>query len=382
MNSSNLGVGALTISNLILIREVAASLGIEATFEIVGWDDPNPTYIDDADVSQTAYRTKYILSGTRGLRGIARKSDLVVDICAGDSFTDQYGLKRFMIQVASKVVVILCGKPLILAPQTIGPFSRWWTRQIARLVMRFCRNVVSRDDMSADLTRALDPKIPLIVSTDVAFLLPYEPVERGESDGKIRVGINVSGLLYEGGYSRGNDFSLATDYHVAIEELVAHFSQREDCTVTLFSHVIVDKKYDAVEDDFRVSEKIAEQYENVTAAPPDFSPQRVKARLSEMDFFFGSRMHACIAAFSTGVPVVPLSYSPKFEGLFQSLGYDHVVDCRTASKQEIFDKVIDGFERREELKEAAAAANAEAAKRLQSYRDVIEKALKDVTAGK
>ncbi|MEM7668910.1 MAG: polysaccharide pyruvyl transferase family protein, partial [Pseudomonadota bacterium] len=371
------------ISNIMLIREVAATLGIAVKFDIVGWDDPNPSYIDDPDVSQTAYRSKLVLSDTRGLRGIVRRSDLVVDICAGDSFTDHYGLKRFWIQTGSKLVVILCGKPLILAPQTVGPFTRWWTRLIARFTMRLCRRVVARDDMSADLAKALDPKIPLTTATDVAFLLPYEKDDGNGADaGLVQVGINVSGLLYEGGYNRGNDFSLATDYHVAIEELVAYFSQRGDCKVTLFSHVIVDKKYDAVEDDFRVSEKIAAKHANVDAEPPHFSPQKVKSRLSTMDFFFGSRMHACIAAFSSGVPVVPLSYSPKFEGLFQSLGYDHVVDCRTASKQDIFDKVTEAFEHREDLRQATAEANREVAKRLDTYRHVLGDAFSAIAAKK
>lgn len=380
VNSSNLGVGALTISHIILIREVAASLGVAVKFEIVGWDDPNPSYLEDPDVSQTPYRSKRILSNKRGLLGIARRSDLVVDICAGDSFTDSYGLKRFWIQVASKLVVIACRKPLILAPQTIGPYSRWWTRLIARITMRMCRRVVARDDMSAALAKALDPKIPLTIATDVAFLLPCDRDSRGDASGLVQVGINVSGLLYEGGYNRGNDFSLATDYHVAIEELVAYFSQRDDCKVTLFSHVIVDKKYDAVEDDFRVSEKIASKFDNVTVEPPHFSPQKVKSRLSTMDFFFGSRMHACIAAFSTGVPIVPLSYSPKFEGLFQSLGYNHVVDCRTASKQEIFDKVTEAFEDREALEIATKKANTEVEKRLDNYREVLEDVFKELSA--
>lgn len=59
-----------------------------------------------------------------------------------------------------------------------------------------------------------------------------------------------------------------------------------------------------------------------------------------MDFFTGARMHACIAALSSGVPVYPIAYSRKFTGLFcDTLGYKHVGDL-TNNKQ---DQIIQGF---------------------------------------
>ena len=46
-----------------------------------------------------------------------------------------------------------------------------------------------------------------------------------------------------------------------------------------------------------------------------------------MDLFIGSRMHACIAAYSSNVPVLPLGYSKKFSGLFsETLKYPFLID--------------------------------------------------------
>ena len=59
----------------------------------------------------------------------------------------------------------------------------------------------------------------------------------------------------------------------------------------------------------------------------------------------GARMHACIAAFSSGVPVVPMAYSRKFEGLFGSLGYDRTVDC-TADSAERSWRILAAYEAR------------------------------------
>ena len=63
-------------------------------------------------------------------------------------------------------------------------------------------------------------------------------------------------------------------------------------------------------------------------------------------------MHACIASFSTGVPVYPLAYSRKFNGLFgDTLNYKYYGDLVNANNDEVFDNMKIAFEKRLELKE-------------------------------
>ena len=75
------------------------------------------------------------------------------------------------------------------------------------------------------------------------------------------------------------------------------------------------------------------------------SPIEAKNLISAMDIFVGSRMHATIAALSSGVPTIPVSYSNKFSGLFGALNYNHVVDLRYNSTEEsinaVYSKIID-----------------------------------------
>ena len=42
MNSDNLGVGALTVAHMVILREIAAGLGLDPQFRILGWHDPKP----------------------------------------------------------------------------------------------------------------------------------------------------------------------------------------------------------------------------------------------------------------------------------------------------------------------------------------------------
>ncbi len=51
-----------------------------------------------------------------------RSSVAVLDVSAGDSFADLYGSKRFDYICLFKEMAIQMKKPLILLPQTYGPF--------------------------------------------------------------------------------------------------------------------------------------------------------------------------------------------------------------------------------------------------------------------
>jgi polysaccharide pyruvyl transferase WcaK-like protein len=64
-------------------------------------------------------------------------------------------------------------------------------------------------------------------------------------------------------------------------------------------------------------------------------------------------MHACIAAFSSGVPVFPLAYSRKFNGLFgDTLLYNNFGDLVIESEFEIMEKLSDSFSNKEFLFES------------------------------
>lgn len=376
VNSANYGVGALTAAHMRILDEIGAELNAEISFEIVGWSNPMPQYINHPRATFHPFSPRFMLAPRGGLRSLARRCTLVFDISGGDSFTDLYGMKRFWYQALSKAIVIAAGTPLVLAPQTIGPFSRHITRQIARMIMRRCKLVVVRDELSGTFVRSLDRSIPLAETTDVAFSLPYQKAPIAPDD-KVRVGINVSGLLYSGGYRKKNDFGLGVDYPALMREIVRRFTGRADCEVHLVAHVIVPRKFDATEDDIRAAERLSEEFPDVRVAVPPASPSEFKSQIATMDFFCGSRMHACIAAFSAGVPTVPLAYSRKFIGLFQSIGFPLVADCVEETSESILAKVEDAFARRDELRTAVAQANAEAARRITIYKSEIVRCLRE-----
>ena len=189
----------------------------------------------------------------------------------------------------------------------------------------------------------------------------------------VRIGINISGLLFNGGYTRSNMFDLTTDYPKLARSLVRHFAARPECEVHLISHVISETF--EVEDDYRVAQQLARETPGVVLAPRFRTPSEAKSYISGMNFFCGARMHACIAAFSSGVPVVPIAYSRKFAGVFRALDYPHVADCQTDTADRILDIVIEAFENRTILEQSVKAGFAKANEKLGAYEDVIRRCI-------
>ncbi len=368
VNSDNLGVGAITISNVALVERAAAGLGVPVRFLVLGWLGRRKPYVNSPRVQAVHIRTRHFVKPVGGLLSAIRRCDIVFDIGAGDSFSDIYGLKRFMFLALSKIIVLLARRPLILSPQTIGPFERWWTRAVAKGLMRRCRAIITRDHMSFEAVKRLRLLVETVEATDVAFCLPYNRPASGNGS-RPKVGINVSGLLFHGGYTRQNMFRLKADYPQLVRDLLHQFTHQGDCEVHLVSHVLSDAS--VVEDDYRVARQLQEEFPNVVLGPCFASPSEAKSYIASMDFFCGSRMHACIAAYSTGVPVVPIAYSRKFAGVFESLGYTATADCRQETTEQIVAKIMDCFEHREKLRTLVQSGNAIANEKLEAYRAVV-----------
>jgi polysaccharide pyruvyl transferase WcaK-like protein len=372
--SDNLGVGALTVANIAIAEAAAARAGVPVAFVILGWRERRAAYVTGPNVSRLEMSMRDLVDPRRFLATV-RGCDLVLDIGAGDSFADIYGAKRIRNMLLAKSLVHAAGRPLVLSPQTMGPFSRPWARRAALASIRRCEAVFTRDALSTAFLREAGYTGPVGEATDVALRLPYAaPVPRPPG-GPVRVGINVSGLLMNGGYTGRNMFGLKADYPALMHALVRRFAALPGCEVHLVPHVISDGQ--PVEDDHRASVALAAEIPGVVVAPRFGHPSEAKSYIAGLDFFLGARMHACIAAFSSGVPVVPIAYSRKFAGLFGSLGYGETLDCQTLPAEEIEARALAAFERRDALRSSAAAALARGLEKLGPYEDCLVGLLAD-----
>lgn len=377
LSSGNLGVGALTTANISLISEAAKNMGLTIDFKVIGnVGEKRYEQLDfTVPVETVEFSMASFLCRPRSVWKAIKDCDVIFDIGEGDSFSDIYGIKRFTKLLIGQFIGHTHGVPYVMAPQTIGPFENIINKKLAFANLSKCKKIFSRDLLSQKhlVDNGLADKSNEII--DVAFALPFDVVPNRDLS-PVRVGLNVSGLLYNGGYSGKNQFNLRFDYAEFIHELIESLISRNEIEIHLIPHVFSEKIPE--EDDYKVSVDLAKKYASLKVPARFTSPIDAKNYIASMDFFSGARMHATIAAFSSGVPVVPIAYSRKFNGLYSSLKYPFVVDGLINTHKDALNAVLEGFDNRECLKTNVKKGNHIARERLALYRKCIEVILVEV----
>ena len=262
-------------------------------------------------------------------------ADIVASIAGGDSFSDIYGLSRLLYMALPQILVLQLKKPLILLPQTLGPFRGLMAKIIAGYIMRRAAMVYSRDRTSFEEAGRLlgQQRDKLRFSHDMAFVLePVRPDENKLADLPQRddrtplVGINVSGLLFMGGYNRDNMFGLKVDYARLLHDVIERLVREHGANVILVPHVFgSDAESDTLACAHIFKQLEPEYGKQLHLLRGDFNQHEIKYVIGQCDFFLGSRMHACIAALSQCIPAACLAYSRKFIGVMESIGCAELV---------------------------------------------------------
>ena len=235
----------------------------------------------------------------------------------GDGFSDIYGDETFLSRMHQTFVLWKVHVPLIMLPQTIGPFKKKQNYDLAVKIMRYAKEVYVRDDKFISEFEKLGIKYTL--TKDISYYMKPEPwdIEIKEN----AVGLNVSGLAY------GNRFKglegLFDSYPKLVAKIISNF-RKKGCSIYLIPHSYTYNKPDDNDDMVacRNAYENLKDKSNVVLIDKDMTAPQVKYIISRMTFFIGARMHANFAAIYTGVPVFGTAYSYKFEGAFNANGLD------------------------------------------------------------
>ncbi len=284
-------------------------------------------------------------------------------ISGGDSFSDIYGLRRFLYIALPQILVLLMNRPLLLMPQTYGPFRGKFGIMIARWIWRRAQAVFSRDKNGESLVESLKNGIEAKVEfvPDLGFCMAPEPlglnilkeIENYRRQGSI-VGLNPSGLLYMGGYTRNNEFQLRESFSTLLEALIDQIVQELDAQVLLVPHVCGGPF--SQEDETKLCKRLQEESASrhrrrVHYLDYHLNHRQMKSLISHCDLFIGARMHACISAVSQGVPTVCLAYSPKFQGVMKPFTSGvKIADLRLLTIPEVLAIVEGAFRAREQMR--------------------------------
>ena len=344
VKNGNRGCVALSVSTMYLVDKILSKKNIPHTFYLpqsgyaqqnihtikVGDETIKFVSLPDITPLDFKHRLKNLLKkDCVQTKDIYKNADFILDIGQGDSFADIYGKRRFDWIFSQYRLGMKYHKPYCILPQTIGPFKDSKIREQAN--------------------KELLPEKEVTEIIDVAFFMPFKRKTFDKSH--VHVGLNISALLWYGGYTRDNQFGLKTDYQSLVRDIIKYFLAQDGITLHLIPHVVGADR--GVENDYAVSFDLCEEFNtpNLVLSPLFLDPISAKNYIAGMDFFMGARMHSTIAAFSSGVPVMPMAYSRKFNGLFaDTLQYPYVADMKALYNSDIINVVKDSFGKREELK--------------------------------
>jgi polysaccharide pyruvyl transferase WcaK-like protein len=391
----NLGVSAMTSGNLrSIVRCLPGTEILIADYGIGPEDSSFQMKIEDKDVTIRKIRFRFskklllrnniflmlfivmlsravpfsqvrraLFRYSRSLEKIA-DANLVCSMAGGDSFSDIYGFRRLFYVSMPVLLGLALNRPVVLLPQTYGPFSGRLSRILARFILRKASLIFSRDHDGLNVIKELtgSPGKHAYFAYDMGFALEALPPEQKllRQIEEIRhrgplVGLNVSGLLCMTDYNRRNMFGLKSSYTQLLNELIQDLIENKKQQVILIPHVLGGGGPEGESDDSACERILADVRERVGDRihylPGPFDQHSMKYLIGQCDFFLGSRMHACIGALSQFVPTVALAYSQKFIGVLNSIGVGElVVDLRYIDEKGVLAKVDEVFARRQTIR--------------------------------
>jgi polysaccharide pyruvyl transferase WcaK-like protein len=262
------------------------------------------------------------------INNIYGEYDIVLDLNS-DSLNEYYGVTFPLFTLFQLMLVLLCGKPVIVCPSSIGPFKNGLLKQFASFVLSKMHLIIVRDETSRDYLHNMGLSSAKVQFTaDLAFLL--EPITTKEAKAlleteeieidkgnKLLIGVAPSQEIYRYFSSKTKDKYI--DKYRKYVKLMAEISdfiiERFDATVIFIPH------FDTPEfskNDRIVCRKIYQEVKNKHRAKliqGNYRADEIKGIIKLCDMFIGCRMHSAIASMSSGVPTLVLAYGHKFHGI-------------------------------------------------------------------
>jgi colanic acid/amylovoran biosynthesis protein len=233
--------------------------------------------------------------------------------------------------------------PVILFPQSVGPFNYEIDKKVVSRVLNKIDLVMSREPISTNLLKEIGVEKNIIEIPDIAFILEPKKISLdflynllgNNYNNYFKIGITVMDWLFARKGKTEKDINNYLDkIAYSLKEIKHKFNNLK---VYIFPQVDVGDK----DTDLYVSKQFLNKLlaDNISAKLVSleniYDPEITVSIYSQMDVFIASRMHSSIFALAGGVPTIAFAYQPKTLGTFKLLGLDDfVLDIEEFSSEE------------------------------------------------
>ena len=237
-------------------------------------------------------------------------------------------------------------RPVVLFPNSVGPFRTFVGRLLARLSLNSCSCILIRDSISYGIVEKLGvrPQIARILTYDTALLF-----QTNHRKTNVHFSQPVLGVC-PGFYSLSLSKPEAQKYVIAHASALDEVVERHGFSIVFLPHYVSGFE----NDDLEISKSIMsmmkhkDRLELVNAE----TVEEFKSLLEQTDMIISSKMHPAVLGVSGFVPVLCIAYDHKQTSFFERLGMkDCVVDIRQISQKKLASTIDYVWNQRERLKE-------------------------------
>jgi len=279
------------------------------------------------------------------------QASAVFDVSGGDSFSDLYGPDRFRTVAWPKILTLAAHRPLVLLPQTYGPFRHPQVRARATQLLRGATQVWARDRDSKATADELIGTDTVLLGVDMALGLAPTPMTGREGEAWTSwfhaqdepvAGININGMLVNQ-VDAPERYGVSPHHAEEMADVARAILGTSEWRVAFVPHVV---GKGGVDTDVEVCRSVAADLRDEFGADRVFLSDQCRTAgeakwvISQCSWFTGARMHATIAALSSGVPTTGVAYSKKMGPIFDDLDQP-IVDARTIRERDLVDALVE-----------------------------------------
>jgi len=283
------------------------------------------------------------------------QSDIILSTNSGDAFTDRYShsLIKNLINFCQYISLSLLNKAHIFLPQSIVPFRNSLIKFIAKLILNRTTMIMVREKKSMDYLKKMGvEKRKIFLVPDMAFILMPLSVEyskkilkdEGIEENQKMIGIAIRDLIKDGNL----DKKTYKKYIDCTAKLIEYVIDRFNTIVLLIPHSGIESLKQVSED---VLNNIKNKEKVYCINKREYAVEELKGIIGLCDLFIGTYIHSNINALSMCVPTIGLSYSHKFQGIFEIMEQvEYVYNIKDLTSENLILKVEDAWNNRKKIR--------------------------------
>jgi colanic acid/amylovoran biosynthesis protein len=282
-----------------------------------------------------------------------KNSDLVIS-CSDENFKEAasllpsnlYWILTWWTMLFSRVFEITVAKyvgtPVVVFPNSIGPFKTWVGRFLSRLALNSCEYVLAREPISYEMVNSLGIRSRKALTSDTALL--FKTAKEAAPENLSHPVLGVCPGLYRFSLSDEQVRKYIMDHAMALDEAI----ERYGFSVVLSPHYVSHLEYGDTEVCRLILSKMKNR--NKTRIVVADGVEEFKSLLDQMDMIITSKMHPGVMGVSGYVPTLFIAYDHKQTGLFRQLGMeDYTIPIAEVSCEKMLAKIDLMWKNREKI---------------------------------